>query len=171
MDAPQCTDFGPQGLNKKARREPGFLSWEDLLLLLGSGLGVDGSLQLGTGREFRALGSGDLDGFASLGVAACTGGALADGKGAEAENAEGVTLGEGFGDDFGQAINGAAGSSLGQIALGGESFDEFSLVHEVLSLGGCKKLRLSRDLARSAILLHRNFAGKSGSAGILVLVF
>ena len=85
------------------------------------------------GLEHGSLGSGDLDGFLGLGVAAHASLAALQLEGAEADQLDLVTLGDGFLhgiDDGGESLFCVL---LGQAGLGGDLSDEFSLVHNSTS--------------------------------------
>ncbi len=97
---------------------------------------VDRRLKLGAGRKLRGLAGGDLQFGAGLRVAADARGARTDAEIAKTDQADRIARHQCLGHDLGQAIDGARGSGFGQIAFGGQGFDQFALVHMGVPLLG-----------------------------------
>jgi len=105
-------------------------------LLLSLALGSVG-LESSTGLEADGLGSLDLDGSASLRVAAGTGSANLDREGAEADQLDVAVLLDTGGDTVEHGVNSAASSSLGfktSFLVGENGFDEILFIHVFNSL-------------------------------------
>jgi len=94
------------------------------------GLLVHGILQRLAGGELGDLGGRDVQRFTGGRVLAGAGGALAHLEGAEADQGDLVAGGQGFGDGFQGRVQGGRGHGTGDARLGGDAFDQFTLVHQ-----------------------------------------
>src|ERR1051326_6333138 len=101
---------------------------------LGSARSVDRVFETLACLELWLLRGGDLEGLAGAGVATLRGCALANIKGAEADEANLLSLLQRLRDRIEYGIHSLGGIGFGELGHSGNRIDEFVLVHELAPL-------------------------------------
>jgi hypothetical protein len=102
----------------------------ELFLLAALG-GIDSGFQFGAHGELDGLGGGDLQFLTGLRIPANAGSAFSDGESAKTDQIDTIARRQSFGDDFQEAVQGVTGSDFGDVAFGGQSFNQLGFVHGV----------------------------------------
>src|SRR4051812_32534150 len=97
--------------------------------------GIDRVFESLAGREFRLAAGRDLNGFASLRIAAFAGRAGRDGECAEADETDIVIVLQGRGDRGESSVGRFLGVGFAEAGEFGDAADEFGLVHRRHFLG------------------------------------
>ena len=119
--------------------------------MLFAGKLLDGVLQGLSGLEGGGLCGGDLNSFASVGIAALTGGTLAHLKGTEADELHTVTSLQRVRDHLGVGVQRRLRVLLRQAGLFRDSGNEFILVHLNQPFGRVASAQIGMKECRQAV--------------------